>query len=250
MTSADAELERLREENAKLRARVAKLRKRTDAEGLDYLFILTYGRSGSTLVSGLLNRIPGYLIRGENLNAVHHLFQWHTKLVEGRAKGPAAAFRTPTHPFFGIGDVPLDKSIDGARRLALDTVLRPLADTRVTGFKEIRWYATDMPAYTAWLREVFPGARFLVNTRAQADVLKSKWWATGTEEERAHKAAHLADVEARILACAEGLGEAAYRVHYDDFVADPTVLRGMYDWLGEPWDEAAVRATLEVRHSV
>ena len=38
------------------------------------------------------------------------------------------------------------------------------------------------------------------------------------------------------------LGDAAYRVHYDDYVADPGVLRGMFEWLGEPWDEAAVRA--------
>ena len=30
-----------------------------------YLFVVTYGRSGSTLLMGLLNSIPGYLIRGE-----------------------------------------------------------------------------------------------------------------------------------------------------------------------------------------
>ena len=31
---------------------------------------MTYGRSGSTLVQGLLNSIPGYLIRGENSAAL------------------------------------------------------------------------------------------------------------------------------------------------------------------------------------
>jgi hypothetical protein len=28
------------------------------------------------------------------------------------------------------------------------------------------------------------------------------------------------------------------------------VLRGLFDWLGEPFDEAAVRSVLETRHSV
>ena len=45
-------------------------------------------------------------------------------------------------------------------------------------------------------------------------------------------------------------GDAAYRVHFDDYTADPTVLRGLFDWLGEDWDENRVRAVLGVRHSV
>ena len=126
-----------------------------------------------------------------------------------------------------------------------ETVLRPQEDTRVTGFKEIRWYHPDLEEYVAWLREVFPGARFLVNTRNHADVLKSKWWAEGED-----KSGHLADIERRILALADTLGDAAYHVHYDDYVADPTVLRGLFDWLGEEFDEATVRATMAVRHSV
>ena len=127
--------------------------------------------------------------------------------------------------------------------LVLDTVLRPKQDTRVIGFKEIRWYQSDLTEYVAWLREVFPGARFLVNTRNHAEVLRSGWWA-----ERDHSAG-LAAAEAGILALADSLGDAAYRVHYDDYVADPAVLRGMFEWLGEPWDEAAVRAVMAKPHA-
>ena len=123
--------------------------------------------------------------------------------------------------------------------------MRPQEDTRVTGFKEIRWYHQDLEEYVAWLAEVFPGARFLVNTRNHEDVLRSKWWAEGED-----KSQHLADIETRILALADSLGDAAYRVHYDEYVADPTVLRGMFTWLGEDFDEAAVRATMAVRHSI
>ncbi|MTB83598.1 sulfotransferase [Nocardioides sp. zg-578] len=238
------------DEVARLRARLRKHRRRENPE-LDYLFVVTYGRSGSTLVSGLLNAIPGYLIRGENRDALHHLFAFHATMVteSRRGLGPERKerVRQPTHPFFGIGDFPAQRSLAGIRRLVVDTVLRPEEDTRVAGFKEIRWYHPDLEEYVAWLREVFPGARFLVNTREHADVLRSKWWAEGDPDEQA---SNLSGIEERLLKLAVELGDAAYRVHYDEYVADPTVLRGMYDWLGEPWDEASVRATMAVRHSV
>ena len=216
-----------------------------DRRGLDYVFVVTYGRSGSTLLMGLLNSIPGYLIRGENWDALHHLFRFHRTLEEGSRRWEPARLRQRTHPFFGAGDFPVRKSLEGTRALVLDTVLRPKDDTRVTGFKEIRWYHDDVEEYVAWLREVFPGARFVVNTRDHEEVLRSGWWA-----KRPENAAALPAVEARILALAAGLGDAAYRVHYNDYVSDPSVLRGLFTWLGEPYDEAAIRSVLETRHSV
>ncbi|MGA8255735.1 MAG: sulfotransferase [Nocardioides sp.] len=241
-----SDLDDLREENVRLKERVQRLKARAGDQELAYLFVVTYGRSGSTLVSGLLNAIPGYLVRGENRDALRHLYEFHQQLVFN-ARGPKGNFRKKTHPFYGAGDFPEQRSIDGIRRLVLDTVLRPKADTRVVGFKEIRWYADDLVDYVSWLREVFPGARFLINTRAHADVLKSAWWAEGDAEQNA---SHLAANEAQLLSLAHDLGEAAYRIHYDDYVADPTVLRGLFDWLGEAWDEDAVRATFEVKHSI
>jgi hypothetical protein len=212
---------------------------------LEHLFVVTYGRSGSTLLMGVLNTLPGYLIRGENRDALHHLFLFDKTMRTESARGPKRKLRQPTHPFFGIAGYPREKAVRQLRRLATDTVLRPQEGTRVTGFKEIRWYHPDLEEYVDWLREVFPGARFLVNTRGHEDVLRSKWWAEGED-----KSAHLADLERRILGVADSLGEAAYRVHYDDYVADPTVLRGMFAWLGEEFDEDSVRATMAVRHSV
>ena len=216
-----------------------------DDGALGYLFVLTYGRSGSTLLAGLLNAIPGYLIRGENGDALRHLYDFHTTLMTERTNRPNA--RKRTHPWFGISDVPEQKLLDGARRLALDTVLRPKTHTRVTGFKEIRWWKPGLEEYVAWMRAVFPGARFVVNTRAHDAVLQSAWY-RGQDPDVAARG--LAATEEQILATAAGLGEAAFRVHYDDYVADPTRLRALYDWLGEPWDEDAGRATLAVRHSV
>ncbi|WP_180933239.1 sulfotransferase [Nocardioides ungokensis] len=112
-----------------------------------------------------------------------------------------------------------------------------------TGFKEIRWDDEDVERYVAWLCKVFPGARFVVNTRDLASVAQSKWWA-----ETPDAAEQLAATE-RLLALAESLGDDAFHVHYDEYVADPRALKPFFDWLGEDFDEARVRGVLEERHS-
>ncbi len=241
-----SEAEQLRAEVERLRAKVRTLRGGRD--DLSYVFVMTYGRSGSTLLMGLLNTIPGYLIRGENDDAMAFLHDFHRTCVQRSTFWPVERMRMRSNPFFGMGDFPAGASIAGARRLALDTLLRPKPDTRVTGFKEIRWWRhDDLDEYVAWLLEVFPGARFLVNTRAHEAVLRSKWWAKG---DPAQNAAHLADIERRLLATASRLGDAAYHVHFDDYVRDPRLLAPMFAWLGEEYDETSVRATMARKHSV
>jgi hypothetical protein len=215
------------------------------ARELGHVFIVTYGRSGSTLLLGVLNSLPGYLIRGENRDALYHLYMFHSVCAADRAKQRTGSHPDDTrNPFFGIRNFPGNKSIAGIRRLVTETLLRPQADTRVTGFKEIRWYQPDLPEYVAFLQRVFPGARFIVNTRNHAEVAKSKWWA---DHEDAHGT--LAALEASLLELAASLGDAAYHVHYDDYVADPSVLRGLIGWLGEEYDEARVAEVMGVPHS-
>ena len=41
----------------------------------------------------------------------------------------------------------------------------------------------------------------------------------------------------------------AFRVHYNDYVESPERLKPLFDWLGAPWDEQAVRDTMAVKHS-
>ena len=105
------------------------------------MFIVTYGRSGSTLLQGVLNALPGYLIRGENGGVLHDLFRYHQVITDRiewmDARGESSL--DPTHPFYGLHAYPTQAALEGQRRLAVDTVLRPEPDTRVTGFKEVRW---------------------------------------------------------------------------------------------------------------
>jgi hypothetical protein len=209
-----------------------------------HVFVMTYGRSGSTLLMGILNSIPGWLIRGENRHALRHLYEFHESGLRERARVNPERSSQPTHPWFGIEGFDEHASLEGIRSLAERTLLRPEPDTRVTGFKEIRWYDEDLPDYLAFLQEVFPGCRFVLNTRHLPDVAASNFW---THKENPLQT--LERIEALMLDAAAGLGDAVYRVHYDDYVARPEVLQGLFAWLGEPWDPEAVARVLGTRHS-
>lgn len=213
---------------------------------LEYLFVASYGRSGSTLVQGVLCSIPGYLIRGENRAALFRLYQFHASLIAAREEFSLRRELDSHDSWFGIDQYAEAAAVTRMRALALETLLRPEPDTRVVGFKEIRWWQREWRGYIDFLRELFPGARFVINTREHAEVAKSLWWGKRPRED---VLAQLSSYEQRLNEIAEYLGPDAYRVHYDDYIADHSALKGLFDWLGEPFDAEAVDRVFDVRHS-
>jgi hypothetical protein len=219
---------------------------------LDYLFVATYGRSGSTLVQGILNSIPGYLIRGENRQALRHLYSFdrlaskerQVQRRKQRSRGAKPGSSDTTSPLFGMDNYPHAAAVRMTRKLAVRTLLRPPPGTRVTGFKEIEWGEPDTLDYVRWLREVFPGARFVVNTRDLDAVAHSAWW--GHDQDAADE---LRRREELLMALLAELGNAAFHIRYDDFTADPATLAPLFEWLGEPFDLERVSEVLGVRHS-
>lgn len=231
-----AELEQVRAEGA-----VASGRDRTD---LSYLFVVTYGRSGSTLLQGILSSTPGVVIRGENGGVLEQLFLFHDTVLHHRQRLHRADPLPPSHPWWGIDGYSAATALRDIRTLLIETVLRPEQDTRVVGFKEIDWMSDRLPDQLAFVRAVFPGARFVLNTRDLAQVATSKWWARNP-----NALAELQAMEQRYVDALDVYGKDVYRVHYDDWVADPGTLRGLFEWMGEPFDEARVRAVMDVPHS-
>jgi hypothetical protein len=217
----------------------------TPRSHLGYLFIVTYGRSGSTLLQGILNSLPGYLIRGENRSALYHLFQFHGRcLQEAERVRKEGTVLDQTDAFFGMDEYPEHVAISRLRDVARDTIMRPNPDTRVTGFKEIRWHQEDVTDYVTFLRTVFPGARFVINTRDHESVLQSRWWRRTPDAP-----ATLARMEHTILSLGDLLGDDAFRVHFDEYTADPHKLRPLFTWLGEEFDVERVQEVMKVRHS-
>ncbi|WP_051218305.1 sulfotransferase [Nocardioides insulae] len=216
---------------------------RAEDRARSYVFVVTYGRSGSTLLMGILNSIPGYLIRGENGGVTFDLYNFHTTLSKhaNRADRQGASER-PHAPWFGIDNYRPEEAKRGMRKLVEESLLLPTPDTRVTGFKEIRWNKRDLVPYLRFLKDVFPGAKFVMNVRDLEQVQQSEWW-------KETDPAALRRFDARIRDAATQMGEDAYLVSYDEYVADPASLEGLFSWLGEPFDLDGVRKVLAIRHS-
>ncbi|WP_313409001.1 sulfotransferase [Aeromicrobium sp.] len=243
------QLKSLKRQNADLQQQKLdldrELRVARDDREFEYVFIVTYGRTGSTLLQGLLNSIPGYLIRGENAGTLESLHDNWRKVEErlGNVKGG-----DPTNPWFGMDSYSPEEAAASYRRHMQQVFLKPGPDTRVTGFKEIRWWRRDLVETLEFTRTVFPGARFVLNTRNAEDVIQSKWWA---KKDPAAALAQVADYDARLERAHQELGsDVTYRVHYDDYVADHGVLEGLFEWLGESFDRQRVDEVMGTRHSV
>jgi hypothetical protein len=253
LVKLSTEVRRLNDVNRALGERIVALEATpsappADTSRLGFLFVLTYGRSGSTLLQGVLNSLPGYLIRGENGGVLHRLQEFHSIMTQcSREHGPAAVV---TDPWFGIGAYSEDRAYVALRRLALDLMLRPGADTRIVGYKEIRWVdpATEdlasLDAHVEFVRRVFPGARFVVNTRRIEDVARSSWW-----QGRPDAMNEISRLQDAIMGQVDALGDYAFHVHFDDYSADPSRLQGLFDWLGEPFDLDRVGRIFERRYS-
>jgi hypothetical protein len=213
---------------------------------LRYVFIVSYGRSGSTLVQGVLNAIPGYLIRGENRAAPFRLYQFHQGITAAGDRFSRQQQLTSRDSWYGIDKYKSGEALFRMRELVLRCLLQPEPGTRVTGFKEIRWFQPDWQDYLAFLRELFPGARFVINTRDHSGVVQSQWW---TKMDPDAALAQLREHEQQFDKMAALLGEDAYRVHYDEYIADRGRLAGLFDWLGERFDRAMIDSVMDVRHS-
>jgi len=227
------------------RLAVVRPRRGPDATGrYKYVFIVTYGRSGSTLLMGLLNTIPGYRIIGENNSTLYRLYQADAALRAAHAKRGNDS-NLPIHPWFGATEWRPVAFREGIVDTFVSTVLSPGPDDRVLGFKEIRYTAAHMPDLTQFLeflRTAFRGSKIIFNHRLPDKVAASAWWAANPKALDEVKAA-----DARLRAVPGD--DRHFHFEFDDIDDSLDNVRELFRWLGEDLDEAAVRETLARPHS-
>ena len=212
------------------------------------VMIVTYGRSGSTLLQGLLNSMDGCLVRGENHNFCYGLFRAYDSLRRTRNEFGTAAVALPTDPWFGAGalnpgDFLLDCSVAIRRQLLGGQDPQGL---RCLGFKEIRYTGLpDLEDYLAFLEHVMPSPAFVFLTREHASVARSGWW---RDQSPADVHAELAAFEQRTSAFAAQRGNC-FRIDYADMVNQRQPLEDLFAFLGARYDAEEVRRVLSVTHS-
>jgi Sulfotransferase family len=215
-----------------------------------FAFIVTYGRSGSTLLQGILNAIDGYCIRGENDSTLFHLFCAVDAVARTRAVHTRLTATMPIDPWFGAND--LDEATLSARLSSafLEACLRPPERCRCIGFKEIRYLRPDIPdeffePYLRFLQSAFPGAAIIFNIRDPAQCSKSGWWVEKLPEDV------IEEINLGIGRFERYAAEHpdCFTFSYDELMKDVGYSERLFSFLGEPFSAERVSAVVAIKHS-
>jgi hypothetical protein len=212
------------------------------------VLIVTYGRSGSTLLQGLLNSIEGCVVRGENNNFCYGLFQAYEALTRAKREHHGPRTMAATNPWFGANAFNETRFLADAWQLVRAQLLGSTknADPRCLGFKEIRYErVARLREFLDFLARVFPKPAFIFLTRDHAQVMKSGWWAKRDPQLVGRK---LADFERELEEYARGK-PWVFRVSYADMVERSERLRSLFGFLGAPYDADKVQQVLDTPHS-
>lgn len=213
------------------------------------VFVITYGRSGSTLLQNFLNALPGHLVRGENANILAPLVRsWHELRISAQAEKMRANRRLsrPTQPWFGYESIDSDALGRDLADVFARNVLRPEETTRVAGFKEIRWHGEPelFAPMLEFLQRYMPAAHFIFNTRDHAEVVRSGWWKTMDPDV---VRAELERAEALYSSWQTAHSECSLAMHYNSYIDGPEAWRPLFRFLDIPFDAGAVQDVLDVK---
>jgi hypothetical protein len=146
-----------------------------------YVFVVTYGRSGSTLTQGMLNTLPRTLVRGENNLFLLPLFRSYAGLqtFQGQFGGPGAA--KSSSAFYGLREVDLDAFATSVHDLVQQQLLGEVAATEVDrlGFKEVLWHRIkpkEWAGFFDFLDSAFGEPLYVLNRRDIAMTSTSGFW--------------------------------------------------------------------------
>lgn len=217
------------------------------------VLIVTYGRSGSTLLQGLLNSIDGVLVRGENYNLCYGLFQAYQSLRQAKAEfGQGEKSLHRTSPWYGAALLDEQRFLRDARALVRHQ-LNPSDDdgVRCLGFKEIRYVPrsddlrkNDLTAYLDFLAVLFPNPAFIFLTREHGEVLNSAWWKTSNHQKAKRRIQAFEDAAQAYAANKNWVFSITYR----DLVDRTETIPELFRFLGAPYDRQQVEGVLSTMH--
>lgn len=218
----------------------------------DYIIVCTYGRSGSTLLQGLLNSLDNIVISGENNNFPYHLYLSYNKIKKTQRHFKNPELDSPTNPWYRSSYIDLDsvkKDMHAIIRNVLSSGLSAKeVETSTIGFKEIRFIRIhDMEQYLEFLLDVLPNCGIIFNHRDTANTLKSGWWKSHDNKDEIRKLINTFKKKSKVFH--KNNLNNTFLINYEDIVARNENLRNLLNYVGSEYDEAKIEKTLGVSHS-
>ena len=166
-----------------------------------YIFIVSVGRSGSTLLQNLLNAHDNVLIRGENNNFFYYAMLAYQSLLNDEIKGSKNVSKE-LHPWYGYNYYDQDTFREHIYELGKKYFLGNQDNDlfEFLGFKEIRYFdliesqqslsvckikisnekvlnpRSQLKELLSFLNITFKPSIFILLTRDENEIVKSKWW--------------------------------------------------------------------------
>lgn len=209
------------------------------------ILIVTYGRSGSTLLQGILNSIEGTTIRGENNNFVYGLYLAYKSLA--KTKSECHDGLNSTHPWFGAEL--LDPELFAQQCRPIIEQQLKTSGSEVFGFKEIRYEGigeNNIIPYLEFLRKILPNPMFVFNTRDHNKVCKSAWWKSHSKKALIEKfiITEKAFDKFRVL-----FPECTHLQTHEDTTGKRDQLKLLFNKLNAHYDEDVISGIIGIPHS-
>mgnify|MGYP003337246644 CR=1 FL=1 len=216
------------------------------------LYVVTYGRSGSTLLTGYLSKLPGCDLKGENylfplpLADADERLLAATKLNYGNRHSSAS-------PWYGSHEFSIWRWRRDVRRAILNQLYPTRPIPKTVGFKEIRWWyrmtEKDYQAKLDWLRSIRPPGAIVFLTRDLDKTMAGAWWAEMSDDDRAEARKNLERFEGWVRDYAATHPDHSVHVTYEDFTTSSEPAQRICRMLGLRFDEGKYRETLGERYS-
>lgn len=211
------------------------------------ILVVTYGRSGSTLLQGLLNSIDNVNIRGENSNFCWGLYlSW--KSLQMSFNEQRKNVDQTSSAWYGADKLDTERFIQDAKQLVKNQLLDTSGNKNICyGFKEIRYIENldELHSYLDFLQKIFPKVAIIFNTRNHSDVESSGFWANSNVKNLSldlKKADKLFYLYAR-------KNKNTFIMRYEHMIQGIDGIRPLFEFLETPIDEEKIVSILNTPHS-
>ncbi|WP_376878361.1 sulfotransferase [Albirhodobacter sp. R86504] len=205
--------------------------------------VITYGRSGSTLLQTAMNGLDNVCIRGENYLAAAPLYESWRRIIAAQ-NDHGEKYSMPGQPWYGASQ--LDSEQFGKDLVAafIRNVLRPEPHTEWIGFKEIRYnnMGNNFEGFIDFAFKYFPNLRVIFNLRDWDSVCSSGWF---SKQDPKDVRSMLSKMEERFARSAARYPGQSMTVRYEEMIANPGEYKNVADFLNVPFDAHRIATILE-----
>jgi hypothetical protein len=152
----------------------------------EHIVIVSYPRSGSTIIQRVLNKAEGTLVKGETIGAINHLAEF-VHLIEDVRRDVAPLLDIPSNddrnPMYGYGDFNIDVVMDNLRNAFTHGVLAMPEGIHRLGWKENFISPLTLGHQKAtktlqFIQRLLPNTKFIFNVRSPEETAASAVWRT------------------------------------------------------------------------